>query len=108
MPDSSLEEKFTRIDRDKIIVLDTKVDAILKKLDGLENNFIRRLESVEIRVDRLENWRWWILGATGMISIVAGLLVYIYRTDQQLIQGQVKQLQVSTDNNKILNSKTND
>ena len=104
----SLEEKFTRNDRDKIIILDTKVDAILKKLDGLENNFIRRVESAEKRLDKLESWRWKMVGIVAgsscLVGIGLGLLVYIYRTDQQLLEGQVRQLQVSQDNNRILNN----
>ena len=47
MPET-LEEKFTRADRDMIIVLNTKVDGLINAVEDIKNNTVNRVAQLEI------------------------------------------------------------
>ena len=46
MPDSR-EEKYTRADRDLLIKVDTKLDAVIETVNDLKNNTVARIEALE-------------------------------------------------------------
>ena len=94
MPDTSLEEKFTRGDRDTIIRLDEKVNSILDGMKDLKENLIDRVTNLEkdkadnkcipdivARVESLEGSRKYVLGAFSLATVIVALITYIYFKD---------------------------
>ena len=113
----SLEERFTRQDRDRLIVLDSKVDSLIKTVDEIRDNTTSRLEALEanaadkkdvniiyetrnpawrdfnMRLDRLENWRSYILGILSVIGVVAAILTYIYFQQYDTLKVNITSIQ---------------
>ena len=95
-------ENYTREDRDLLITVKTKLDILLESFTKMENNTLKRVESLEFtraevadvnilkedrearwakanrRLDVLENWKSFILGLFFLSGVMAALIVYIY------------------------------
>jgi hypothetical protein len=77
----TMEEKFTRGDRDMIITLNVKVDNIKEDIQKLNDTTLSRICILENRVDRLENYKSWVVGAFSLAGLLAALITYIYFSD---------------------------
>jgi len=55
---------------------DRRLDTLEK--EKIDNTCYDRLKS---RVEKLENWRWWVIGIFSAIGVIISLVVYIYLKD---------------------------
>ena len=89
---SNLAARVAKLETDKASELEIK--SIYETRGKRWENTDRRLDTLEkektdttcydrlkSRVEKLENWRWWILGIFSAIGIIISLVVYIYLRD---------------------------
>lgn len=57
--------------------LDDFIDTMNDKLDGITDQTNIRMDATNNRVSKLENWRWAIMGAIVVISVLVGWVLQI-------------------------------
>ena len=63
-----------RTDSERLVAIETTVRRIDLNLFGADGNE-GKLGSLDSRVSKLENWRWWVMGiAVGSGAIIGGLV----------------------------------
>ncbi len=120
MTTDSLEEKFTRADRDMIVLTSATVLDIKDAIKDIKNNLAGRVDKLEsakadkcdiievyktrsaawkdfdVRIKNLENWRWWILGVSSVIGLIVGLVIVIYKNDIASIKESLEKHVIQT------------
>ena len=61
-------------DHDILIELKVKADRLISDVEGLRVQSQTQVSGIESRVRALENFRWWILGATAILSVMGGAI----------------------------------
>lgn len=70
-------------DRELLIRMDERLTEVLRRMDGqddrmsqingrmkeMDENFNKRIESIDSRVNTLESWRWWLIGAAAAAGL---------------------------------------
>jgi hypothetical protein len=117
--DNTMEEKFTRADRDMLVITNSTVLDIKCDLKDLKDNITGRLLSLEkgkaddvdveniiktrtpawlsfdTRIKVLENWKSVIVGTFAVISVVIALVVFIYFSEEKHILDSIYQIQTT-------------
>ncbi len=114
-----MEEKFTRADRDMLVVTNATVLDIKEDIKDLKENITGRLDKLEVgkaeeaeisdiyktripkwndfelRIKRLENWRSGIITMFSLVGVIIGLVTYIYLTEQKVIKENLTEIKLN-------------
>lgn len=66
-------------DHDLLIRLSTQAEEIMRSLTDMKDSSTSRMASLEARVSGLEQARWMMLGAAGVLGTIAGVLVEFFK-----------------------------
>ena len=69
---------YTLQDRDIMIRLNGKVDYLIQEVKDLKDDTKLRMVKLEARVSYLENWRWFVVGISTVVSVIGGALINKY------------------------------
>ena len=83
------EVHFTEKDREILIRTSVLVGIVIDDVKEIKNKFSGRIESLDIRVKKLENETFFVRGALALIMIVSTLVIYIYFTGQATQDKQI-------------------
>lgn len=68
-----MSDDLTSSDHDLLIEIKIKLERLLSDVEGVRKNVNENQES---RIRALENFRWWILGASSAISFLGGAIAH--------------------------------
>jgi hypothetical protein len=54
-------------------------DRILGRLEEFKEHTTRRLDTIDLKIDRLNEWKWRIAGGTAVISAIVTLILNYWR-----------------------------
>ena len=54
-------------------------DRILGRLEEFKEHTTRRLDSIDLKIDRLNEWKWRIAGGTAVISVIVTLVLNFFK-----------------------------
>lgn len=118
MPES-MEEKFTRADRDMLVITNSNVIGIKEDMKDLKDNITGRVVALEgkkadesevndiiktraiawlafdVRIKSLETWKAAIIGAFTLIGVIISLITYIYFTEEQHIKDMLTRVEIN-------------
>ncbi|MGB6193566.1 MAG: hypothetical protein WBF42_13950 [Terracidiphilus sp.] len=74
-----LDSQLLQSDHDMLVELRTLMQRLLMDVKEMHTRFIDDAVDMNRRVSRLENFRWWIMGAAGMLGFLGSLLTRLLR-----------------------------
>ena len=70
---ADLTQDFPQTDHDLLIKISVQLERLMKDVEGVRTTVS---ENQEARLRALENFRWWILGASSALSFLGGALAH--------------------------------
>ena len=118
MPET-MEEKFTRADRDMLVITNSTVLDIKCDLKDLKDNITGRLLSLEkgkadeceidnimktrvpawssfdTRIKALENWKSVIVGTFAVVGVAISLVIFIYFNEEKHVLDTIHNIEIT-------------
>ena len=71
---AEITEQVYQSDHDILIAMSVKLTRLLQDVEGIKETVTTNQES---RLRALENFRWWVLGASSVLSFAGGLAAHV-------------------------------
>jgi len=92
-------------DHDLLIRIATQVEQVIRDVAEIKTNTVGRIDKIEvdyvtkaehekvtIRLDKMENWKNWVLGLGASIAVITALIIYIWTTQMTRIEKSINQV----------------